>query len=41
MEAAFTTAFSMPPAAETCAPTFQGLLRRGRKVSGFDAFFAR
>jgi len=41
MEAAFITAFSIPPAAETCAPTFQRLLTRGRKVSVPDVFFAR
>jgi len=41
MEAAFITAFSIPPAAETCAPTFQRLLTRGRKVSVPDDFFAR
>jgi len=40
METAFITAFSIPPAAETCAPTFQRLLTRGRKVSVPDVFFA-
>lgn len=28
--AAFITDFSTPPAAETCAPIFQGISRRGR-----------
>ena len=29
---AFVTAFSTPPAADTCAPTFQGLSMRSRNV---------
>lgn len=32
MAAAFVTAFSTPPAADTCAPTFQGLSTRSRNV---------
>ena len=33
---AFVTAFSTPPAAETWAPTFQGLLTRSRKQRGIQ-----
>lgn len=40
MATAFVTAFSTPPAADTCAPTFQGLSTRSRNVvsSGTLAF---
>ena len=33
MATAFVTAFSTPPAADTCAPTFQGLSKRSRNVA--------
>ena len=33
MRAAFKTAFSTPPAAETCAPIFHGLVTRAGKTS--------
>ena len=42
--AAFTIAFSTPPAAETCAPTFHGEDKRGAKSDGLGmtcSFFCR
>ena len=35
---AFVTAFSTPPAAETWAPTFQGLLTRSRNSDESNSF---